>query len=330
LSASDPTHGSVSTVATARQDAVPRRWTLHGLNNGRIFDWTCRGVSLLPRSASYAIGHVGSWIAWRAWPHTREALADNLTALFPHASQRELHARALETLRSYTRDVIDFLRAIEVPADRAAQLFEVRERDGVVMRELLAQERGIILVTGHYGNWEIGGVFMRRVFDVPLTVVAMAEANEEVNRIRHEIRGSLGLDTIEVRRSFDTALQIRRRLADNHIVAMLMDRHMGRDRVEVTLLGRRAWFLRTPVLMAHLTGAPLLPCFIERIGRARFRIQQGEPIFVSHDKPREDAIREAAQRFADQLDAKIREHPSLWYHFYPYWKAQTDDYDALT
>jgi KDO2-lipid IV(A) lauroyltransferase len=206
----------------------------------------------------------------------------------------------------------------------------VRERDGVVLRELLAQKRGIILVTGHYGNWEIGGVFMRRVFDVPLTVVAMAEANEEVNRIRHEIRDSLGLDTIEVRRSFDTALQIRRRLADNHIVAMLMDRHIGRDRVEVTLLGRRAWFLRTPVLMAHLTGAPLLPCFIERIGRARFRIQQGEPIFVSHDKPREDAIREAAQRFADQLDAKIREHPSLWYHFYPYWKAQTDDYDALT
>ena len=79
---------------------------------------------------------------------------------------------------------------------------------------------------------------MRRVFDLPLTIVAMAEASEEVNRIRREIRDRLGTDTIEVRKSLDTALQIRRRLADNRIVAMLMDRHLGRDRVEVSFLGR--------------------------------------------------------------------------------------------
>ena len=108
---------------------------------------------------------------------------------------------------------------------------------------------------------------MRRVLHLPLTIVAMAEASAEVNRIRREIRDGLGVDTIEVRQSLDTALQIRRRLADNRIVAMLMDRHLGRDRVEVTLLGRPAWFLRTPALMGYLTGAPLMPCFIERIRR---------------------------------------------------------------
>ena len=53
----------------------------------------------------------------------------------------------------------------------------------------------------------------------------------DVNRLRREIRDRLGVDTIEVRKSLDTALQIRRRLADNRIVAMLMDRHLGRDRV---------------------------------------------------------------------------------------------------
>ena len=158
----------------------------------------------------------------------------------------------------------------------------------------------------------------------------MAEASPEVNRIRHEIRERLGVDTIEVRQSLDTALQIRRRLADNQIVAMLMDRHLGRDRVEVTLLGRPAWFLRTPALMGYLTGAPLMPCFIERASPGRFTVHLGEPIRVSRDLPRDEAIQRAAQQFADQLAARVRQHPEHWYHFYRYWDAQRDSYRAST
>jgi hypothetical protein len=57
-----------------------------------------------------------------------------------------------------------------------------------------------------------------------------------------------------------------------------MDRHIGRDRVSVQFLGRRTWFLRTPALMAFMTGAPLLPCFLERVGPGRFKACAGVPI----------------------------------------------------
>ena len=128
----------------------------------------------------------------------------------------------------------------------------------------------------------------------------------------------------EVRKSLDTALQIRRRLADNHVVAMLMDRHLGRDRIEVQFLGRRAWFLKTAPLMGFMTGAPLVPCFIERMARGRFQVRSGTPITVSRERPREEAIALAAQDFADQLSARVRAHPEFWYHFYRYWDAQRD------
>jgi lauroyl/myristoyl acyltransferase len=315
--------------AAIRAGAIPRRWTLHRLNNGAIFNATYRGVSALPRWVSYGIGHVGTWLAWRLMNDTRAAVADNLRPLFPSESTEQLERRALSTLRAYARDVIDFLRALQTSGRETASLFETRQEDMDLFHRLRARNRGIILVTGHYGNWEIGGVFMRRVVDFPLTVVAMAEASEEVNRIRHDIRESLGVDTIEVRKSFDTALQIRRRLSQNGIVAMLMDRHLGRDRVEVSFLGRRAWFLGTPALMSYLSEAPLLPCFIERHGPGRFTVQPGEPIFVSRDRPRDEAIRVATQRFAAQLEARVRACPHQWYQFYPYWKAQALSYDDL-
>ena len=308
---------------------VPQRWTLHGLNNGLIFGATYHGVRTLPRAVSYGIGHAGTWLAWRTMARTRRAVAANIAPLFPGETGAMLDRRALDTLRSYARDTIDFLRALASPPHDTRDLFEMRPEYRAVFTELSARGKGIILVTGHYGNWEIGSLLIRRELDLPLTIVAMAEASPHVNRIRRDLRDSLGADTLEVRQSFDTALQIRRRLADNQIVAMLIDRHYGRDRVPVTLFGRTAYFLRTPLLMAHATGAPVLPCFIERLGPGRFGPRPAEPIFVATDRPRDEALRQAAQKVADVLADRIRRHPEFWYHFYRYWDAQRDAYEGL-
>ena len=325
----EPSAPGATPEAMGRGAAVPRRWTLHGLNNGVIFGATCHGVRLLPPQVSYAIGHAGTWLAWKTMTETRDALVANLAAVFPGESRRTLETRALRTLRSYARDTIDFLRALYAPPGATEHLFDLDPQDRKVFTDLGARGRGIILVTGHYGNWEVGSLLIRRALDMPLTIVAMAEPSSHVNRIRRELRERLGAETLEVRQSLETALQIRRRLADNHIVAMLVDRHYGRDRVEVTLFGRRAWFLRTPLLMAQATGAPILPCFIERLGPGRFRPRPGSPIFIHVNRPRDHAIQAAAQAVADALAQRIHRRPELWYHFYRYWDAQRDAYGGL-
>ena len=105
---------------------------------------------------------------------------------------------------------------------------------------------------------------------------------------------------------------------------MLVDRHLGRDRVSVKFLGREASFLRTPALLAYMTGAPILPCFIERIGAGRFAAQPGTPIRVAREGPRDAAILAATQEIADALAVRVRAHPEDRYHFYRYWDAQRD------
>jgi len=182
---------------------------------------------------SYTIGRFGTWLAWRVMPETRAAIADNLRVLFPDESERALERRARTTLGAYAADVIDFIRALRTSDANLQTLFSYTPADAQLFVDLQAQGRGIILVSGHYGNWEAGGVFLRRIVKQPVAIVAMTEANPEVNRLRREIRDLIGAETIEVGQSLDTALQIRRRLADNTIVPILMDRHLGRDRVDV-------------------------------------------------------------------------------------------------
>jgi lauroyl/myristoyl acyltransferase len=308
-----------------RTAVEPRRWTLHGLNNGLLFRSTVKGVTTLPRPVSYAIGHAGTWLAWRLMPQSNAALADNLAAIFPNESPRQLRQRALSTYRAYARDTIDFLRSMDAGQLELEALFEVPETTRQIFERLAKDGRGFLLVTGHYGNWEIGSALMRRL-QLPLTVVAMPEVDSDVNQLRRQIRERLGTDTIEVRQSMETALQIRRHLQEGRSVALLMDRHIGRDRVLVDFLGRRAWFLRTPAVLARLTGAPLVPCFIERIGAGRFRAEAEAPIYVDGEGDRDRAIAQATARFAAALERRVRAHPEYWYHFYRYWDAQADDY----
>jgi lauroyl/myristoyl acyltransferase len=306
---------------------VPRRWTLHGLNSGTIFSMTYYGVRAIPRIVSYGIGSAGSSLVARFAPRSTAALVDNLQALFPTETDQALRERALAIYRSYTRDAIDFLRAVDDEATATAFEFsdETRER----AERLHALGRGVVLVTGHYGNWEAGGLLMSKALRLPLTVVAMREASETVNRIRGEIRGRMGIDTIEVRQSLDTPLRIRAALAQNRFVALLVDRHVGKDRVEVQFLGRRAWFLRTPILMAALTGAPLVVCFVERTGPGRFFGQLGPEISIPRETPRDVWIAAAAQQIADAIGERVRARPEFWYQFYRYWDAQRDDYTGL-
>jgi lauroyl/myristoyl acyltransferase len=309
--------------------AAPRRWTVHGLNSGGIFAATCYGVRILPRDVSYAIGHVGAWMAWRSMPQTNAAVGDNLRAVFPGESDRELRRRALDVYRSYTRDAIDFLRAMSADGAEVRRMFDIEPAQLDQLQALHARGNGIILVTGHHGNWEVGSVLMSRLLQLPLTVVAMREASPDVNRIRRQIRQRLGVETLEVRQSLETPLQIRRALANGRFVAMLVDRHLGRDRVAVSFLGRPAWFLRTPIQLARLTGAPLVPCFIHRTGPGRFTARPGRPITIPAGAPRDASIQAAAQEIADQLAAQVRARPECWYHFYRYWDAQRDDYAGL-
>ena len=314
---------------TTSVDTLPKRWTFHSLNNGLIFGWTVRGVRLLPRPVSYALGHIGTWIAWRLMRATNKAVAANLSAVFPERSRDDLRRAALLTYRQYARDTIDFLRALSASPEEVARTFDLPESNRKIFEDVLAQGRGGLLVTGHYGNWEAGGLLMSRVVNMPLTVVAMAESDEDVNRLRREIRAQMGIQTLEVRQSLETALQIRRLLAENRFVAMLIDRHLGRDRVPVTFFGRRAFFLQTPALLGYMTGAPLVVCFLERDAPGHFRTKAVGPIAVDRTLPRNEAVQKATQRIADAIEGRVRANPHSWYHFYKYWDAQEDRYDGL-
>jgi len=296
------------------------RWAAHALNNGLIFSATYHGVSRLPVSISYGIGKGGTWLASKTMRRVTSALVDNLRQVLPGLDEGQLGALAALTYRSYAYDAIDFIRSLSTPPDVLAR--KIANLDRGIFDRLLAEGRGILLVAAHFGSWELGAMILRRLLGYPLTMVAMAEPSPGVNRIRTDMRTSLGVELIEVRQSIDTPLQIRRHLAENRIVAMLLDRHLGRDHVAVDFFGREAHFLKTPSLLSYLSGAPMLSAWIVRHPNGHFQCFFDEPVWAVRGGDREATLRSATQTIADGLAAKIRQYPHLWYQFYPFWESQ--------
>ena len=155
---------------------------------------------------------------------------------------------------------------------------------------------------GHFGNWELGGVALRLLRALPLTVVGKSEASPVVGSIRRQMRESLGIETLEIGQTMETALRIRRLLAASGLVAMLLDRHVGpRSRRRDLLRPAQRSFShagddRLPV------GAPLPPAFMLRREDNRFQCWLGEPIVVD-SSPTDAASRPGRDTaFATQLE----------------------------
>jgi KDO2-lipid IV(A) lauroyltransferase len=300
------------------------RWHRHGMNTGTIFGLTQWGVSRMPKAVSYAIGHVGTWLAFHLMKAETAALIDNFRVMLPQLGARELRALALCTYRTYAREVIDFIRSISI--DRRElhtwmsplNNFERVDRSG---------SHGLILLTAHIGNIELGAVVLRATYEYPLAVVLLPEHDPRVHQYRLDMRSKIGIATIEVRQDADTALRIRRFLSEGGAVAMVADRPLGRDRVEVEFFGRPTAFLRSPAIMAYLSGAPMVPSFILRQPDGRYAGLALDPIHVPRTGDREAAVQTAMQTFATALEGVVRQYPHLWYNFYPYWST-ADDPDA--
>ena len=303
------------------------RWHAGALNNGVIVGATYRGVTSLPLWCSYGIGHVGTWIAYHLMRSGTNALVDNFRCVRPLAADRELAQLALKTYRAYARDTIDFIRSLEMTPAQFSAIVASENAD--VLDPLLAQRRGVILVGAHFGNWELGGVALRHFKNCRLAVVGRPEPSPGVGAIRRRLRDHFGIESIEIGHMLETALVMRRTLAANTVVAMLIDRHYGRDRLDVTFFGRQTPFLRTPALIAKMSGAPLLPASMIRQPDGRFVGWFGTPVYVDDQQAGDEALQRATNLVAAQLEGQIEANPHLWYQFYPYWKGQPPEPAAL-
>lgn len=273
----------------------------------------------VPRTISYALARRVGGGYFRLRPKYRAAIRSNLSIVLslPEDSPAVLRT-ADEMVRGHSCAWLDFLHFASRPAQESESLVGGVEGFSRIL-EARERGRGVLLLTAHLGNWEIGGLMLARAKQ-PIHVVLVPDIFPGVERIRRQLHARAGVTEIPIDRSFVPTLAVMRALGQNAIVAMQGDRDFNNTGIAVPFFGRAAWFPRGPLRVAMATGATVLPAFIVRMPDGRYRAIIEEPLAIASDEGgREEALRTNVERYVAILERYVSAHPDQWYCFYPFW-----------
>lgn len=281
----------------------------------RIHSW---GVRVIPQPLRWIFVRIFTTFFFFCLIRIRNAIASNLdVALGP--------AGFLEKQRRIYRTFSDFAWCLTERYERLA----AGERSRVIVenqklwRELNANKRGFVLVTGHIGNWEMGSAQATEDEARRVHVVREEEldprAQEFIQNLLREHMGEL-YTTHFVKDDMTLGLELLEALRRGEIVALQGDRpRTGGRTLPVQLFGRPYELPLGPLILARTAGVPLVPAFILREKRLRYRSSVREPIFVENSGDRQADLEQAAAKLIEQLEWAVREKPHQWFCFRSLW-----------
>lgn len=245
--------------------------------------------------------------------HRRIALA-NLEVAFPQRTVEERKAIAQLMFRHFGRLLLELLKYAAMPNERQLASVEWQGEERVALA--LAQGKGVLFCTGHFGFWEHQALVHAIKFG-PMAVMARPLDNPKLHDLLEHLRTSNGNAVLYRHGAVRKALRL---LAEGRSVGILIDQHMtSPDAVYVDFFGRPAATTSTLAALALRTGAPVIPLFAFPLPNGGYRMIYEHPVAPpQQDSP--DAIREFTQRCTDVLEMHVRRHPELWLWMHRRWR----------
>lgn len=195
---------------------------------------------------------------------------------------------------------------------------EVRFLGQEYYEEAFARGKGILLITAHYGNWEIMGP---RLFRAGYRVSAVSRTADDpgLEQMLEEIRARSGLQVIPRRQAARQGLAALRR---NEILGILLDQNTLEGGVFVPFFGYPASTAAGPAVFALKTGAALVPTFCIRERDGTHTMKTWPPIYPVSTGDRARDVERLTAEVTSVIEKQIRERPELWFWLHNRWKLQ--------
>jgi KDO2-lipid IV(A) lauroyltransferase len=289
--------------------------------------WSWRGaaalVQRLPERLVYFGAVVGGEFAYLAWRRRREITKSNFAIVLGRpAKDPEVARVARRAFRNFGKYLTEIMR---FPSMGKAQLHDLVKIDPVSSQNLQSAHdrgRGIIFVSAHFGNFELGGA--RIAQDIPLTVVADELENVRLMDFLVANREHKNVVILPPEGATRRVLAALRR---NEMVGFMMDlgpRAHELDNVDAMFFGVRTAFPTIAAALARVSGAPIIVAAVTRDRDNSFKGVALRPIFVERTKQAAADLERATQAIVHALEGLMRPEPDQWYIFRPMWPAPLD------
>ena len=278
-------------------------------------------TSACSRLKAFPVPWFGKWF-YHLFPYRRGVVLGNMRRVFGERLTPAEYIRLAQSYYThYFRFLNDFLKLRLLSVEQKKQFIRVENIEVATRAHALG--KGMILLTGHFGNWEVStvaGIQQFPQFNGLFHFVRRPLKPEIFNRFVTRRFQKAGFGTIAKRGSLDQILDL---LASGAVVVYVFDQHAGgKDGVPVDFFGQPAGTFKSPALIAMASGAPVIPAtsWREPDGSHVLRFEDPIPV-VQTDHPGED-IKTNTRAFNAALEKLLLRHPEQWIWMHKRWKVR--------
>ncbi|HMC54658.1 MAG TPA: lysophospholipid acyltransferase family protein [Gemmatimonadaceae bacterium] len=262
---------------------------------------------------------IGAW-GYSPLGIRRRVVEKQLAAAFPEWSSERVHEVARASYEHFGRTTIE---AAVLPRYDSRKVLELVDDppEWHLIDSALSRGRGVILVAGHLGNWELAGNYLA-ARGLRMHAVARQMENPLFDRYLNRTRGRLGVEAIW---DGDAVRRVPRVLKENGAVALLMDQGAaGLASSWVPFFGRMAKTPRGPGVFALRLRTPVV--FVAPLRKPDGRFTMGlEEIPVTETGDRNADVDRIVAGYTAALERWVRRAPEQYFWHHRRWKHQLPD-----
>ncbi len=251
------------------------------------------------------------------FPRHRLLALYNLQTSFPEKAKAEIAALAKEV---YRNAAIVGAELFDIPSLNKDNIKDWVEVEGLEnYHQALEKGRGAILISAHFGNWELSAAalpFLRQ----PIVPVYRPLDNALLDNIILRIRSATGNVPLSKTRALR---QMLRHLKNNMILGLLIDQNVARQEgVFVDYFSRPACTTDSAAPLALRTKAPVLPLFNLRLPNGKYRLILGKELPLVETGDWDGDVLVNTQNYTRVIEEMVRKHPDHWLWVHHRWKTK--------
>jgi len=248
-------------------------------------------------------------------PIRKATVIENLRNAFPEYGEKNIKKIAFGNYKSFAITLIEIF-CIPITSNTEIKT-KVNCENLDLIFDRYNENKGVILLGAHFGNWEYMALSMGVKLNIPLAVVVKEQRNPYVtnwmNRVRTKWNNSIVPLGISIRQIYQT-------LKNNQIVAMVADQRGSEEGIKVDFFGRNISVHTGPAALSLKTGAPILYGISVRQKNYSYNTKFTEISKDNLSGSNEEKIKELSQRHMSYLEEYVRKYPEQWLWMHKRWK----------
>lgn len=239
----------------------------------------------------------------------------NLQIAFPEMSE---HERKILAKKCYISSAKTFIEIMALPAMKYEEVEGYFGEEPVkFVQKYHAMGKGVILMTAHFGNWEMAALTFSRRVGVPFAGLAQPQRNGFVTKWMEEQRTRWGN---KIYKTGNAAMTLFRALKNGEIIAVVGDQRGPEDGIRVPFFGRASAVNEGIAVLALKTGAPILFSITIRQSDNSYITEVCEVSTEDLPEGKQEKIVEISRRHTAILEGYIRKYPEQWFWMHNRWK----------